>query len=67
MMVENKGLTLNQKLSLLLFGSLAALLTTEAIRRRKKLALAWSNRLNFISSKSASLHSLVMRLSSFLS
>ena len=66
-MTANKGLTIEQRLLLLLFGSLIAFLTTKGIRERRKLALAWSHRRGFLSSKGAALHSIVMRLSSFLS
>lgn len=66
-MTTDKGLTITQRLWLLLFGSLVAYLVMKAIRERRKLALAWSHRRSFLSSKGATIHSIVMRLSSFLS
>ncbi len=67
MAINNEGLTVQQKLFLLLLGSSAIFLTTRGIRERRKLALAWVHRRSFLRSKGAALHSMVMRLSSFLS
>lgn len=65
--MTDKGLTITQKLWLLLLVSLVAYLAMKATRERRKLALAWSHRREFFKTKGATIHSIVMRLSSFLS
>lgn len=66
-MTSNKGLTIEQRLLLLLLGSLIAFLITKTLREKEKLAIAWTHRRSLLSFKGAALHSIVMRLSSFLS
>jgi len=61
------GSSQEQRLKLLLIGSLTTYLALQAIRRREKLAVAFSRRQGFLGSKSAVLRSLAMKLSSFFS
>lgn len=61
------GLTPEQKLWVLLLGSLTTYLTTQGYRERRRLVAAFSSRRRLLSLKSAALRSLLMSLTSFFS
>jgi len=66
-MAAPKGTTQEQKLWVLLFGSLATYFSTKGFQRRRELAAAFSRRQGFIGSKTAAFRSFLMSLASLLS
>jgi hypothetical protein len=66
-MAAPAGMTQEQKLWVLLFGSLATYFSTKGFQRRRELAAAFSRRRGFVSSRTAAFRSFLMSLASFLS